>query len=133
MSSRYCHIGSSLRVLSSFGSSRARDLSLVSHPLEGFLCSGLCFFASVVATGAAKGVATGLSDADVEEAMGTAFEGAVRYPSREIVFPPIVIAFESVLFLVFLFFAGGGPELSVAMVQGEKLATVEIFTWIQCR
>jgi hypothetical protein len=89
----------------------------------------------VVATGAAEGVAVGavgLSDADVE-ATGTGFEGAVRYPSREIVFPPIVIAFGSALFLVFLFFAGGGPELSVAMMQGEKLVTVEIFTWIQCR
>src|SRR6478735_5354093 len=112
MSSRYCHIGSSLRVLSSFGSSRVRDLSLLSRPLGGFLCSGLSFLASVVATGAAEEVivwAVGLSDADVEAA-GTAFEGAVRYPSREIVFPPIVIAFGSVLFLVFLFFAGGGPE-----------------------
>jgi hypothetical protein len=76
--------------------------------------------------------AVGLSDADVEAA-GTAFEGAVRYPSREIVFPPIVIAFGSVLFLVFLFFAGGGPELSVVMVLAEELATVEIFTGIQCR
>lgn len=122
-------MGSSLRVLSSFGSSRPRNLSLL-RSLKFFL--GLGNLLSLLSEDSVLLVVLGVesSGVAVEVEVGGVIlagfgAGAVRYPSREMAFPPIVRAFGSVF--VFLLLEG-----RVAVGSDAILLVIGVFLDYTC-